>query len=138
MIMSTGRVEYQHQDLTGQIIGEFYTVYNTLGFGFLEKIYENSLAMRLRKAGMEVHQQQPIKVYFEGAVVGSYYADMVVNDVVILEIKTVRKLLEEHHAQLINYLKATKYEVGLLLNFGPTPKVVRKAYDNHRKRPLAP
>jgi GxxExxY protein len=124
---------YKHSELTQQIIGIFYAVYNALGSGFLEKVYENALVIRLQKAGFTVAQQHPIKVYFDGVVVGEYFADLVVNDLIILEIKAVTELIEAHEAQLINYLKATPYEVGLLLNFGPKPQVVRKAYDNHRK-----
>ena len=124
---------YKHSDLTKQIIGIFYAVYNALGYGFLEKVYENALLIRLQKAGFTVAQQQPIKVYFDGQVVGEYFADLVVNGLIILEIKAVQALTEAHEAQLINYLKATPYEVGLLLNFGPKPQVVRKAYDNRRK-----
>ena len=124
---------YKHSDLTKQIIGIFYDVYNILGYGFLEKVYENSLAIRLQKAGFTVAQQQPIKVYFDGQVVGEYFADLVVNDLIIIEVKAVHKLAQEHEAQPINYLKATRYEFGLLLNFGPEPLVVRKAYDNRCK-----
>ena len=125
---------YKHGDLTKQIIGIFYDVYNVLGYGFLEKVYENALAIRLREAGFDVTQQQPIAVTFDGQVVGEYFADLVVNDLVILELKAVKELGEAHEAQLINYLHATPYEVGLLLNFGPKAQVVRKAYDNRRKR----
>ena len=132
--VSYDAASYKHSNLTKQIIGIFYDVYNILGYGFLEKVYENSLAIRLQKAGLTVDQQKPIKVYFDGQVVGEYFADLVVNDLIILEVKAVQKLAEEHEAQLINYLKATTYEVGLLLNFGPEPQVVRKAYDNRRKK----
>jgi len=132
-IVSYDAARYKHSDLTKQIIGIFYEVYNILGYGFLERVYENALVIRLRKAGFTVAQQQPIKVYFDGVVVGEYFADLVVNGLIILEIKAVKELVEAHEAQLINYLKATPYEVGLLLNFGPKPQVVRKAYDNRRK-----
>jgi len=123
----------KHEKLTEQIIGAFYTVYNVLGYGFLEKVYENALAIELRKMGLTVVQQAPIKVYYAGAVVGEYYADLLVADAVIVEIKAVRALAKEHEAQLLNYLKATPYEVGLLLNFGPKPEIKRKVYDNERK-----
>jgi GxxExxY protein len=126
-------VKYQHADLTERIIAAFYTVYNSLGYGFLEKVYENALALEIRKAGHEVEQQYLIKVNYGGRVVGEYYADLVVDDSVIIEIKAVRQLLKEHEAQLSNYLKATPYEVGLLLNFGPKPEIRRKAYSNERK-----
>ena len=123
----------KHEQLTEQIIKGFYTVYRALGYGFLEKVYENSLAIELRKMKLEVVQQAEIKVYYAGVVVGEYYADLLVADAVIVEIKAVRALLKEHEAQLLNYLKATPYEVGLLLNFGPKPEIKRKVYDNERK-----
>lgn len=125
---------HKHSDLTQQIIGIFYEVYNILGYGFLEKVYENALALRLRKAGRKVTQQQPITVHFDNHVIGEYCADIVVDDIIIIELKAVTQLAPEHHAQLLNYLKATQYEVGLLLNFGPKPQVARKAYDNNRKK----
>ncbi|MGB0383211.1 MAG: GxxExxY protein [Ardenticatenaceae bacterium] len=125
---------YKHSQLTGQIINIFYMVYNLLGgYGFLEKVYENALALRLQQAGFMVRQQYPIKVYLDGVAIGEYFADLVVNDLVIIELKSVQALIEEHEIQLLNYLKATKYEVGLLLNFGPNPEVRRKVYDNSRK-----
>jgi len=123
----------KHEQLTEQIIKAFYTVYHALGYGFLEKVYENALAIELRKMGLAVVQQAAIKVYYAGAVVGEYYADLLVADAVIVEIKAVQALLKEHEAQLLNYLKATPYEVGLLLNFGPKPDIKRKVYDNERK-----
>jgi GxxExxY protein len=125
---------HKHSELTQRIIGIFYDVYRTLGYGFLEKVYQNAMAIRLRKGGFDIVQHQPIEVHFDGEVVGEYFADILVNRTVILELKAVKELLEEHHAQLLNYLKATSLEVGLLLNFGPKPQVVRKAYDNTRKK----
>ncbi len=124
---------YRYSELTGKIIEVFFDVYNVLGYGFLERVCENALALRLRRAGMSVVQQQPIPVYFDGQLIGEYFADLVVNDLVIVELKAVKELVDEHEAQLLHYLRATQYEVGLLLNFGPSPKVVRKAYDNQRK-----
>jgi GxxExxY protein len=123
----------KHADITGKIIGAFFKVYNTLGYGFNEKVYENALAIELRKAGLKVAKQQEIVVYYEGETVGDYRADIVVNDAVILELKAVRELAEEHEAQLLNYLKATTIEVGLLLNFGVKAEHKRKVYDNDRK-----
>jgi GxxExxY protein len=128
--------EGKHADLTRKIIGAFYQVYNTLGYGFSEKVYENSLAIELKKQSLEVQQQQPIVVHYEGVEVGEYFADLVVNGQVILELKATRQLLDEHEAQLLNYLKATTVEVGLLLNFGPKAEIKRKTYDNHRKGSL--
>lgn len=127
----------KHVDLTGKVIGAFFKVYNTLGYGFNEKVYEKALAIELRKAGLNVAAQQEIVVFYEGETVGDYRADIVVNDVVILELKAVRELAEEHEAQLLNYLKATTIEVGLLLNFGVKAEHKRKVYDNDRKGSLA-
>ena len=127
----------KHKALTQQIIGAFYTVYNSLGYGFLEKVYENALAIELRALGLKVEQQARIAVYYAGEVVGEYYADLLINDTVILELKATRTIAPEHEAQLLNYLKATPFEGGLLLNFGPEPQIKRKTYDNERKGEMA-
>ena len=124
---------YKYTDLTEHIIGAFYTVYNALGYGFLEKVYENALALELTAVGHQIEKQHPIQVFYREHLVGKYFADLVVDDKVIVEIKAARQLLKEHEAQLLNYLKATPYEVGLLLNFGPQPQLKRKAFDNARK-----
>ena len=107
-----------HGELTNKIIGAFYKVYNTLGYGFLEKVYENSLKIELRKLGLKVEQQRNIKVNYEGSKVGDYFADLIVNDDVIIELKAAEAICQEHEAQLLNYLRATDKEVGLLFNFG--------------------
>lgn len=124
----------KHKDVTDRILKGFYAVYNQLGYGFLEKVYERALAIELRKLGLQVVCQHPIPVHYDGQVVGEFFADVVVNDLVVVEIKAVRTLATEHEAQLLNYLNATSYEVGLLLNFGPKPEVKRKVFDNERKR----
>ncbi len=124
--------------MTEKIIRSFFCVYNSLGYGFLEKVYENALAIELRGLGVHVVQQAPIKVYYEGQIVGEYYADLIVEDAVIVELKATRELIEDFEAQLLNYLKATAYEVGLVLNFGPRPQFVRKAFNNERKGSLVP
>jgi GxxExxY protein len=129
--------EYKHKGITDLIIKAFYTVYNALGYGFLEKVYENALGIELRKMGLEVVPQALISVHYAGQVVGEYFADLLVDDAVIVEIKASRTLADEHEAQLLNYLKATPYEVGLLLNFGPKPQIKRKVYDNPRKGTLS-
>jgi GxxExxY protein len=121
---------YKHSDLTDLIIKAFYNVYNLLGYGFLEKVYENALLIELQSLGLEVKRQVPIKVYFKGQEIGSYFADIVVNDVVIIELKAAEILVEAHEAQLTNYLRATNIEVGLLLNFGKQPQVKRKVFTN--------
>jgi GxxExxY protein len=129
-------LEFKHTDTTELIIKAFYKAYNTLGYGFLEKVYGNALAIELSKLGLDVIQEVRIAVYYGGEVVGEYFADLLVAGVVIVELKAVKRLLEEHEAQLLNYLKATRYEVGLLLNFGPKPEIKRKAFDNSRKGSL--
>jgi GxxExxY protein len=128
--------EGKHAEITGRIIDAYYAVYRALGYGFLEKVYENALALELHKVGLHVETQKPIEVYYAGQLVGEYFADIVVNGVVIVELKAVRTLLKEHEAQLLNYLKASVIEVGLLLNFGPEPKFRRRVYDNARKGTL--
>jgi GxxExxY protein len=131
--MNTDYKEGKYRVLTERIIKVFYKVYNTFGYGFLEKVYENSLIIELKKAGIAAMPQAPIKVLYDGDVVGEYFADILVEDEVIVEIKAVRNLVVEHEAQLLNYLKATDIEVGLLLNFGVQPQVKRKVLDNDRK-----
>lgn len=123
-------MELLHKDITEKILKAFYNVYNTLGYGFLEKVYENSLLIELRKMGLICTAQEQIKVYYENEQVGFYIADIVVNRSVIIEVKAGESLCEEHEFQLINYLKATKIEVGLLLNFGKNPQFKRKIFQN--------
>jgi len=128
------QVELKHKNVTEKILFAFYKiVYPQLGYGFLEKVYENALTIALTSLGMEVEQQVKILVYFQDQIVGEYFADLLVNNVVIIELKAVSRLLPEHEAQLLNYLRATPYEVGLLLNFGPKPDFKRKAYENYHK-----
>ena len=107
--------------------------YNTLGYGFLEKVYENALAYELKEMGLDAIQRKPIQVYYGELLVGKYFADIVVENVVIVELKAVESLQEAHEAQLLNYLKATEIEVGLLLNFGPKPQFIRKIFTNDKK-----
>jgi GxxExxY protein len=121
-----------HEELTEQIIKAFYRVYNTLGFGFLEKVYENALVLDLRKNNFLVEQQKPIIVFYEDEPVGEYFADLLVNKTVIIELKVCENLIEVHKAQMINYLKATKIEVGLLLNFGKKPEIKRVIFNSKR------
>ncbi|BCR05272.1 hypothetical protein DESUT3_23410 [Desulfuromonas versatilis] len=127
-------MELKEYDLTNLIICCFYNVYGQLGYGFLEKVYENALGLELAAKDLKAVAQSPIIVSYNGQVVGEYFADLVVEDKVIVEIKAVKTLLPEHEAQLLNYLKATDVEVGLLLNFGPKPQIVRKAFENGRKK----
>jgi GxxExxY protein len=116
----------QDEDLTRTIIGCAYKVHNTLGPGFLEKVYENALRIELEKQGLEVKQQEPINVTYEGQVVGEYYADLWVDERVVIELKAAHSLVKEHEVQLVNYLSATGIESGLLLNFGSSVEVKRK------------
>jgi len=129
-------MELLHKEITEKIIKCFYKVYNTLGYGFLEKVYENALAIELRKIGFEVKCQFPINVYYESEIVGDYYADIIVNNLVIIELKATKQLDEEHEYQLINYLKATKVELGLLMNFGKEAVYERKVFMNCNKKLL--
>lgn len=122
-----------HEELTNQIIQSFYRVYNKLGYGFLEKVYENAMVIELIRAGLKVEQQRNIRVYYDGNEVGDYYADLIVNGLVIVELKAAESLCEEHQTQLINYLKATNIEIGLLLNFGRKAEFKRKIFTNDRK-----
>lgn len=124
---------YKHSDLTEKIIGAFFAVYSALGYGFLENVYVKALMIELRKRGLNVQDELPIHVYYDGQLVGEYFADIVVNELIILEVKAAKALVTEHEAQLLNYLKATPYEVGLLLNFGPKPETKRRSFDNNRK-----
>lgn len=128
--------EGKHSDLTERIIGAFYEVYNHLGFGFAEKVYENAMRVELTKLGMEVLGQTPIKVFYKDSLVGEFIADLLVNKAVLVELKAVPQIIEEHEAQLLNYLKSTPIEVGLLLNFGPKAQYKRKVFDNSRKGSL--
>jgi GxxExxY protein len=120
---------YKHSTLTSRIIKACFTVYNKLGAGFAEKVYENALVLELRDLGLEVRQQYPIKVYYNGNVIGDYTADLIVENTVIVEIKAVVKLNEMHEVQLVNYLKATDADIGLLVNFGSTITIKRKIFD---------
>ena len=122
-----------YKELTEKIIGIFYKVYNNLGYGFLENVYENAMMIDFKKENIPAVSQYAIKVFYEDEIVGEYFADILVDDKVIVEIKAVKNLAIEHEAQLLNYLKATDKEVGLLLNFGPKPKIKRKVFDNNRK-----
>lgn len=124
---------YKHSEITEQILGAFYAVYSGLGYGFLEKVYVNSLRIELEQRSMRVMRESAIKIHYAGQLVGEYYADLIVEDAVIVEIKAAKVLPAEHEAQLLNYLKATSYEVGLLLNFGPRPQQTRRSFENSRK-----
>ncbi len=123
-----------HKNITDQIIKAFYNVYNKLGYGFLERVYENAMLIELNKIGLTCEKQKAIAVYYNEEVVGNYFADIIVNNCVIVELKACESIHEEHELQIINYLKATEMEVALLLNFGKTPQVKRKMYSNEFKK----
>lgn len=127
-----------HGDLTDQILRAFYHVHSSLGFGFLEKVYERAMMRTLQRAGYHVYRQMPVDVWFEGEVVGKYCADLVVNQLVIVEVKAEESLHPRNEAQLVNYLRATPMEVGLLLNFGEKAIFRRKLFTNDRKPNLPP
>ena len=131
--MNADYQDFKHKELTEKIIKIFYRVYNTLGYGFLEKVYENAMMMRFRKDGIPAVAQSSIRVMYKEECIGEYYADILVDNKVIVEIKAIKRFAKENEAQLLNYLKATDVEVGLLLNFGPEPEVKRKAFNNFRK-----
>jgi len=131
--MNANYQDFKHKELTEKIIKIFYSVYNKLSYGFLEKVYENAMMIEFKREGILAVSQSPMKVFYEGEVIGEYYADILVDNKVIVEIKAAKQLVEENEAQLLNYLKATDIEVGLLLNFGTKPEVKRKVFDNTRK-----
>jgi GxxExxY protein len=126
-------MELLHKELTDKILKAFFDVYNELGYGFLEKVYQNALFIELKARGFQVEAQKQIKVFYKGNEVGEYYADLVVNELVILELKAAEYFIKEFEWQLINYLRGTLMEVGLLLNFGKKPEFIRKVYENTRK-----
>ena len=127
-------MNYLHSELSGKILKAFYNVYNTLGFGFLEKVYENSMMVELKKLGLKCRQQQHIDVFYDEIKVGDYFADIVVEDKIIIELKAAEALAPEHEAQLVNYLRATDVEVGLLLNFGKKPEHKRRVLTEEYKK----
>lgn len=125
-----------HQIITDSVLKVYYDVYNSLGYGFLEKVYQNAMYFELKNAGYKVEAQKPIKVYLRNQLIGEYYADLLIEDKVIIELKACEVLMNVHIAQLMNYLKATEVEVGLLLNFGEEAEFKRIIYTNDRKKNL--
>jgi GxxExxY protein len=131
--MNADLQDFKYKDLTEKIIKIFYRVYNKLGYGFLEKVYENAMMIEIKKENISATAQSPIKVVYEDEIVGEYYADILIENKIIVELKAGKNLAEENEAQLLNYLKATNIEVGLLLNFGSKPEFRRKAFANINK-----
>jgi GxxExxY protein len=127
----------KHSELTDKVIACFFAVYNVLGYGFLESVYLRAMVIELEKTGLRVTVQHPIRAFYKGEIVGEFFADLLVEGLVIVELMAVSALSVEHHAQLLNYLNATRCEVGLLLNFGPNPQIKRKIFDHERKTYVA-
>lgn len=122
-----------HKSITDTILKVYYEVYNELGYGFLEKVYQNAMYFELKSLGYKVEAQKQIKVYFKKQLIGEYYSDLLVEEKVIVELKATELLMNVHVAQIMNYLKATPIEVGMLLNFGEEPEFKRLIYTNDRK-----
>lgn len=133
--MNADRSQLLEADLTERVIGSIYAVHRELGHGFLESVYENSLALALRENGVTAVQQAPLQVTFHGQVVGEFRADLLIDGRLIVEIKAVAKLAAAHETQLVNYLKATGVRVGLLMNFDPVPEFKRRVFDLASNRP---
>src|SRR5262245_7520780 len=126
--------QFMYRELSEKVIGVYYEVYNELGFGFLESVYHSAMVQALQAAGLRADGQVRLPVYFRGVIVGDYIADVLVEDKLLLELKAVEDLASAHEALLLNYLKATTVELGLLLNFGPKPKIKRLVFSNDRTR----
>ena len=123
----------KHEEITEKVIRAFYKVYNTLGYGFLEKVYLNAMFIELTSMGFKVAKEKRILVHYFGNIVGDYNTDLIVEEVIALELKANECLVIENENQLVNYLKATNIELGLLLNFGKKPQMKRKIFDNDKK-----
>jgi GxxExxY protein len=131
------KFEGKHSELTGKILGAFFQLHKEMGFGYSEKVYQGALAVLLEELNLTVEEQRPIHVHYHGKVVADYFAEMIIDSVVLLELKSVEKLIAAYEARMLNYLKSTEIEVGLLLNFGPQAEFRRKIYDNSRKGSLS-
>ena len=128
------KLNMEYEELTQKIIGCAYGIYNKMGFGFLESVYEKCMLIELRKAGLNAESQKPITVCYENEIVGEFIADIIVNDRIILELKSVRQIVNAHEVQLVNYLVATGKPVGLIINFGESKvEIKRKVKDLERK-----
>ena len=131
---STGQFEGLHKEVTEKVLGAFFGVTNELGFGFVESVYRRSMLVALRQAGLKAEEEVAIPVHFRGVPVGNFFADLVVNDVVVLELKVADEVSKSFEAQLLHYLRATHMEVGLVLTFGERPRFRRVVFANERKR----
>jgi GxxExxY protein len=131
--MHANEREFPAWDVAGSVIGVFYDVYNELGPGFLESVYQEAMALALRQAGLSVRRQVAVDVVFRGLSIGTFRADLLIAGELLVELKAVRTIEQAHLAQVLNYLRATRLEAGLLLNFGPRPQFKRVVYSNGRK-----
>ncbi len=129
-----GQERGKHDGLTEKVIGVFFDVYNELGCGFLESVYREAMRMALMQAGLRVKTEVPVPVSFRGVVIGMFRADLIVDDVVLVELKAADQIVSQHESQIIHYLRATPIEVGLLMNFGPKPRFRRFVMDNELKK----
>jgi GxxExxY protein len=120
----------KHEEITHKIIGAAYQVFNTLGFGFLESVYKKAMMIELDKKDLKVKEKKALNVYYDEQVVGNFYVDIMVEDEIILELKSVQNLAKEHEVQVVNYLTGLKKEIGLLINFGPSGVEVKRKYRN--------
>lgn len=118
----------EHQAITEKIIGSAFKVYNALGFGFLESVYKKSMGIELNNNNLKVEEEKPLKVFYEGNVVGDFYIDLLIENEIVVELKSVQNLLKEHEVQLVNYLNGLKKEIGLLINFSPQGVQVKRKY----------
>jgi len=121
----------EHEEITKKIIQSAYTVHKQLGFGFLESVYKKAMVIELRKSGLNVEAEKPLKVYYDGQVVGDFFIDLFVEDFVVVELKSVQQLSKNHEVQLVNYLKGINHDVGLLINFGSSGVEVKRKYRNN-------
>ena len=125
---------YLHSEITEQILKAYFKVYNKLGYGFLEKVYENAMMIELKRLDLLCEKQRSLNVSYDGLIIGEYYADIIVNEFVIIELKAAENLCQEHECQLVNYLKASEIEVGILLNFGKKPEFKRRVLTAEYKK----
>jgi len=121
----------EHEEITKKIIQSAYTVHKQLGFGFLESVYKKAMVIELRKSGLNVEAEKPLKVYYDGQVVGDFFIDLFVENFVVVELKSVQQLSKNHEVQLVNYLKGINHDVGLLINFGSSGVEVKRKYRNN-------
>ena len=122
----------EYEEITHKIIGSAYQVYNTLGFGFLESVYKKAMIIELAKKDLKVEEEQPLNVYYENQVVGNFYVDIVVEDEIIVELKSLQNIAKEHEVQVVNYLNGLERDIGLLINFGPNGVEVKRKYRQPR------